>query len=57
MMMARGFLPKGHHELSDAAAAVGNCDWAKTLRFSDSMQAEKVRGRRSKLSGNICLEY
>ena len=36
MMMARGFLPKGHHELSDAAAAVGNCDWAKTLRFSDS---------------------
>ena len=46
MMMARGFLPKGHHELSDAAAAVGNCDWAKTLRFSDSSgesKGEKVK--------------
>ena len=34
MMMERSFLPKGHHQLSEAEAAVGNCDCAKALRFS-----------------------
>jgi hypothetical protein len=32
-MIVRSFLPP-NHELSDAAAAVGNCDCAKALRFS-----------------------
>lgn len=34
MMIERSFLPKGHHQLSEAEAAVGNCACAKDLRFS-----------------------
>ena len=44
--MERSFLPKGHHELSDAAAAVGNCDCANTLRFS-AQSAARGRTERS----------
>lgn len=41
MMMERSFLPKGHHQLSEAEAAVGNFGCAKALRFSE----EHVEGK------------
>ena len=37
MMMERSFLPNGHHQLSEAEAAVGNWDCANALRFSVRM--------------------
>jgi hypothetical protein len=49
MMMERSFLPNGHHQLSEAEAAVGNWDCANALRFSvrmlrvRSLRCENVR--------------